>query len=54
MLQIIKLIFHLKLVTYFPPRSNIFMLIIKKYTKGLSQGDFHEEPLGYDFFYPDW
>ena len=28
--------------------------LIEKYVKGIKGGDFHEEPLGGDFNYPDW
>ena len=28
--------------------------LINTYTKGISTGDFYEEPIGTDFIYPDW
>ena len=28
--------------------------VIEKYEKGLQKGNFHEEPIGEDFNYPDW
>ena len=28
--------------------------IIKKYDKGIKEGEFYEEPTGRDFNYPDW
>ena len=27
---------------------------IEKYDKGIKEGDFYEEPTGWDFNYPDW
>ncbi len=26
----------------------------KKYEDGIKDGDFYEEPVGYDYLYPDW
>ena len=28
--------------------------IIKKYYKGIKEGEFYKEPIGRDFNYPDW
>ena len=28
--------------------------IIKKYNKGIIEGEFYEEPFGQDINYPDW
>ena len=28
--------------------------IIEKYDKSIKEGEFHEEPIGRDFNYPDW
>ena len=28
--------------------------VIEKYNKGIKDGEFHEEPIGGDFHYPDW
>jgi len=28
--------------------------IIEKYNKDIKEGEFHEEPTGRDFKYPDW
>ena len=27
---------------------------IEKYDKSIKEGEFYEEPLGGDFYYPDW
>ena len=28
--------------------------VIEKYDKCIKEGEFYEEPLGFDFNYPDW
>ena len=28
--------------------------IIEKFDKGIKEGEFYEEPIGRDFYYPDW
>ena len=28
--------------------------IIEKFYKGIKEGEFYEEPIGWDFYYPDW
>ena len=28
--------------------------IIKKYDKGIKEGEFYKEPIGLNFNYPDW
>ena len=28
--------------------------IIKKYDKAIKEAEFYEEPIGGDFYYPDW
>ena len=30
------------------------ILLLSAYQKGISSGDFYEEPIGDDFAYPDW
>lgn len=31
-----------------------YQKLIGKYQKGITTGDFYEEPIGQDFEYPDW
>ena len=31
-----------------------YQKLITKYKKGIAACDFHEEPIGEDFVYPDW
>tara|TARA_B100000700_G_C14587672_1_gene643160 strand:+ start:110 stop:274 length:165 start_codon:yes stop_codon:yes gene_type:complete len=31
-----------------------YQKLIAKYKKGITAGDFYEEPIGKDFIYPDW
>ena len=31
-----------------------YQKIIDRYKKGITNGDFYEEPLGDEFMYPDW
>ncbi len=31
-----------------------YQKLIAKYKKGMLRGEFYEEPIGKDFFYPDW
>ena len=31
-----------------------YQKIIDSYQKGIRDGDFYEEPIGYEFIYPDW
>ena len=28
--------------------------VIEKYDKGIKESELYEEPLGWDFYYPDW
>ena len=36
------------------PSIASYKKIIEKYSKGIEEGEFYEEPLGEDFKYPDW
>jgi len=39
------------------PSVNTYQKIIANYERGLTKGDFYEEPIGEDpfgYFYPDW
>ena len=36
------------------PSTVTYIKVIENYVKGIKEGDFHEEPLGGDFNYPDW
>tara|TARA_B100000925_G_C21599766_1_gene299918 strand:+ start:36 stop:176 length:141 start_codon:yes stop_codon:yes gene_type:complete len=36
------------------PSIASYKMIIEKYERGLKDDGFYEEPLGYDFNYPDW
>ncbi len=31
-----------------------FFAFLASYQSGIKAGDFYEEPVGDDFFYPDW
>ena len=36
------------------PSIASYKKVIEKYYKGIKEGEFYEEPLGGDFYYPDW
>ena len=36
------------------PSVESYKKVIKKYDKGIKEGEFYEEPLSSDFIYPDW
>ena len=36
------------------PSIASYKRVIEKYEKGIKEGEFHEEPHGADFNYPDW
>ena len=36
------------------PSIKSYSKVIKKYEKGIKDGEFYEDPIGEDFNYPDW
>tara|TARA_B100000700_G_C14588362_1_gene643424 strand:- start:373 stop:480 length:108 start_codon:yes stop_codon:yes gene_type:complete len=33
---------------------NLLLEFLNIYQRGIASGEFYEEPVGEDFFYPDW
>ena len=36
------------------PSTAAYKNVIENYHKSIKEGEFYEEPLGGDFYYPDW